>query len=42
MSFNDWMFLQADGVLINRADVSRWGLNIGTVTLFFRKQGAET
>jgi len=35
--FDDWMFLQADGVLINRARVSKFGLEIGEVTLFFRK-----
>ena len=36
--FDDWMFLQPGGVLINRADVSRWGFRIGTLTLFFSKQ----
>ena len=35
--FNDWMFLQNDGVLINRAKVSKWGFEIGQVTLFFIK-----
>ena len=35
--FNDWMFLQSDGVLINRAKVSKWGFQIGQVTLFFIK-----
>nr|WP_281392817.1 DUF3833 domain-containing protein [Roseospira goensis] len=37
--FNDWMWLQPGGVMINRATVSRWGFEIGTVTLFFRKDG---
>jgi hypothetical protein len=37
VKFDDWMFLQADGVLINRARVSKLGLEIGTVTLFFTK-----
>jgi len=36
--FDDWMFLQADGVLVNRATVSKWGLKIGEVTLFFIRQ----
>lgn len=36
--FNDWMFLQANGVLINRARVSKFGIEIGTVTLAFTKQ----
>ncbi len=38
VSFDDWMFLQPDGVLINRAWVRRWGIKIGSVTLFFRKE----
>ncbi len=37
VAFNDWMFLQPDGVLINRARVSKLGIDIGTVTLFFKK-----
>jgi hypothetical protein len=35
--FNDWMFLQDDKVLINRAKVSKYGFTIGEVTLFFLK-----
>ena len=35
--FDDWMFLQSDGVLLNRATVSRWGVKIGTVFLSFEK-----
>ena len=35
--FDDWMFLQDGGVMINRAQVSKWGLEIGQVTLFFMK-----
>jgi hypothetical protein len=41
VSFNDWMFLQEDRVLINRARVYKWGVQIGEVTLFFRKPEAE-
>ena len=37
VTFNDWMFLQSDGVLINRARVSKLGVEIGSVTLFFKK-----
>lgn len=37
VSFDDWMFLQPDGVLINRAKVRKWGFELGSVTLFFRK-----
>jgi Protein of unknown function (DUF3833) len=35
--FDDWMFLQPSGVLINRARVSKFGIEIGQVTLFFSK-----
>ncbi|MEM9880881.1 MAG: DUF3833 domain-containing protein [Pseudomonadota bacterium] len=37
VGFDDWMILQPDGILLNRAYVSRWGLEIGQVTLSFRK-----
>ncbi len=35
--FDDWMFLQPGGVLINRAKVKKFGLQVGSVTLFFMK-----
>jgi len=35
--FNDWMFLQDEKVLINRAKVSKYGFTIGEVILFFQK-----
>ena len=35
--FDDWMFLQPDGVLLNKAVVKRWGLKLGTVFLSFSK-----
>lgn len=35
--FDDWMFLQPDGVLVNRARVRKWGFELGEVTLFFTK-----
>lgn len=34
--FDDWMFLQPDGVLLNRAEVSKFGFRVGDVTLTFR------
>ena len=37
VDFDDWMFLQDKGVLINRAEVKKWGLNIGVVTITFFK-----
>jgi len=36
VKFDDWMFLQADGVLLNKATVYRWGFKIGTVFLSFK------
>jgi len=35
--FDDWMFLQPDGTLINRANISKWGFSLGDVTLAFRR-----
>lgn len=40
VSFDDWMFLQPDGILINRAKVRKWGFELGSVTLFFRRADA--
>lgn len=37
VAFDDWFYLQPDGVLINRARVKRWGFEIGTLSIFFRK-----
>jgi hypothetical protein len=37
VNFDDWMFLQPDGVILNRAYVSRWGFQIGSVTLSFKR-----
>jgi hypothetical protein len=36
--FDDWMFLQPNGVVLNKATVSRWGIKIGTVFLSFDKR----
>ena len=38
VAFDDWMFLQPDGVMLNRATISKLGLEIGSVTLSFSKQ----
>ena len=37
VTFDDWLFLQSDGVLINRAEVTKFGFELGTVTLVFRR-----
>lgn len=41
VKFDDWMFLQPGGVLLNRASVSKWGFEIGVVTLSFSRVEAE-
>lgn len=38
VDFDDWMFLQTEDVIINRAAISKWGLRVGEVVLFFHKQ----
>ena len=40
--FDDWMFLQPNGVLLNKAEVSRWGFKLGTVFLSFQKLDEES
>ena len=37
VGFDDWMYLLQDGVLLNRAFVTRFGIRIGEVTIAFRK-----
>jgi hypothetical protein len=37
VKFDDWMFLQPNGVLLNKATVTRWGIKLGTVYLSFSK-----
>lgn len=38
VKFDDWLFLQEDGVLINVATVSKWGITIGKLTFVFFKE----
>lgn len=38
--FDDWMFLQPDGTLINRASVTKFGILLGQVTCSFRQVAA--
>lgn len=39
LDFDDWMFRQDENVVINRAEVTKWGLKVGTATIFFRRDG---
>ena len=37
VDFDDWMFLQDRNILMNRAEVKKWGVNIGVVSITFLK-----
>jgi hypothetical protein len=37
VNFDDWMFLMDDKVMMNRSYMSKWGFNLGEVTLSFMK-----
>ena len=41
VTFNDWMFLINDNVLINRATFSKFGINLGTVIITFKKDDLD-
>lgn len=38
VEFDDWMYLQEGGVLINRSVMKKFGFDLGEVILFFRKR----
>ncbi|WP_426201136.1 DUF3833 domain-containing protein [Pseudomonas sp. TWP3-1] len=40
MSMDDWMYLMDEDTLINRTSMSKLGVEVGQVTLFFRRQSA--
>jgi len=42
VKFHDWMWLHDANTLVNRARMSKFGIHLGEVTLFFRKQAADT
>ncbi len=37
VDFDDWMFLQDNQILMNRAEVKKWGVTLGVVTITFLK-----
>lgn len=41
VDFDDWMFLQPGGVIVNRAAVSKWGIQIGRAMIMFQKLDEE-
>ena len=38
ITFDDWMFLVSDEMLLNKAAMSKFGFKVGEVTIIFRKQ----
>ena len=36
--FDDWMYLMDEDTLINRSSMTKFGVEWGQVTLFFRRQ----
>ncbi|MBB4862146.1 hypothetical protein HNP46_000984 [Pseudomonas nitritireducens] len=40
VSLDDWMYLMDEDTLINRSSMSKFGIALGEVTLFFRRDGA--
>lgn len=38
VDFDDWMYLMDDDTLINRSSMSKLGVELGQVSLFFRRQ----
>lgn len=38
VKFDDWMYLQEDGVMLNRSVMKKFGVRLGEVTLFFKKR----
>jgi hypothetical protein len=38
VAFDDWMFLMDKNTLLNRASMTKFGFELGQVTLFFKKR----
>lgn len=38
VQFDDWMYLMSDKVMLNKAAMRKWGVNLGEVTLSFYKR----
>ena len=38
VTFDDWMFLMNDGVLVNRSYIKKFGITMAELTLFMQKQ----
>jgi len=40
VDFDDRIYRMGDGIAVNRARMSKWGIRLGELSLFFRKDGA--
>jgi hypothetical protein len=38
VQFDDWMYLMDDKVMLNKAEMSKFGIRLGEVTLSFIKK----
>lgn len=38
VTFDDWMFLMNDGILVNRSYIKKFGITMAELTLFMQKQ----
>jgi len=38
VTFDDWMYLQDQNILFNKATIKRWGITLGDVYIFFDKR----
>ena len=38
VTFDDWMYLQDENILFNKATIRRWGIRLGDVYIFFDKR----
>ena len=41
ITFDDWMFLMNDGVLVNRSYLKKFGFKVAELTLFMQKQDQQ-
>ena len=37
VKFDDWMYLQDNNIIINKAKMKKFGFKLGTVILFYKK-----
>ncbi|MBK1697574.1 DUF3833 family protein [Rhodovibrio salinarum] len=42
LDFDDWMFRQSDDMVIDRAIVTKWGVQIGTLIISFQRTAAQS